>query len=167
MPESTRSELMLTMSIAFAMILISSGAFYALSHLSDEKAGDTAGALSTMGLSIFVLIQLWLYSTKASRARSKLILMGVSFIQVVPFLFAAVYGSFGYYDLCVLGAKQPNDVLYFSYVTFTTLGFGDLQPVGYCRAISVAEAICGYILLGLFVAAAVGVYSRNHGPGHG
>ncbi len=160
--DSTLEEWKSTVVAAIGLVFVSFFAWYGLSRLSEARAGDTIGSIATIGLVIWLFSQSWFYMTQVKSARRQLLLMGISFIQVVPFLFAAVYGSFGYYDLCVEGAKGPSDVLYFSYVTFTTVGFGDLRPIGMCRGLAVAEAITGYILLGMFVAAAVGVYARNH-----
>ncbi len=159
---TTLEEWKSTLLAALGLVLVSFLAYYALSHLSEAAAGDTVGAIATIGLTIWLFSQTWYYMTQVRSPKRQLLLMGISFIQVVPFLFAAVYGSYGYSDICVVGAKGPMDVLYFSYVTFTTVGFGDLRPLGLCRALAVAEAITGYILLGLFVAAAVGLYGRTH-----
>lgn len=41
--------------------------------------------------------------------------------------------------------------LYFSIVTFTTLGYGDVQPVGLARVIATSETIAGSALLALLV----------------
>lgn len=41
--------------------------------------------------------------------------------------------------------------LYFSVVTFTTLGYGDLVPVGPSRVIAAIEAFTGSFTLALFV----------------
>lgn len=44
------------------------------------------------------------------------------------------------------------DVLYFSIVTITTLGFGEIYPVGVTGLVLVcAEAICDIIFIGLFL----------------
>jgi uncharacterized protein YjbI with pentapeptide repeats len=45
------------------------------------------------------------------------------------------------------------DYLYFSMVTFTTLGYGDLKPLGYMRLVASSEAIIGAILIAYFVVA--------------
>lgn len=151
-----------TLIATLGMVLVSGLAFYALSHIDTSKYGDLFGKLATIALAVWMVVQIWAHATQVRNARHQLLLMGVSFIQVVPFLFGAVYGAFGYEDKCVVGAESPSDVLYFSYVTFTTVGFGDLRPEGMCRALAVSEAITGYVLLGLFVAAAVAVFAREH-----
>jgi len=55
----------------------------------------------------------------------------------------------------VNGVFEPlrwNDSLYFSTVTMTTIGFGDIVPSGrWARAITMVEAITGVIVLVLFI----------------
>jgi uncharacterized protein YjbI with pentapeptide repeats len=41
--------------------------------------------------------------------------------------------------------------LYFSGVTFTTLGYGDYQPRGWSRVVAVAEALLGIVTVSLFL----------------
>jgi hypothetical protein len=43
---------------------------------------------------------------------------------------------------------QLVDAIYFSAMTFTTVGFGDLAPVGPIRLLSGTEAITGFVLIG-------------------
>jgi hypothetical protein len=45
-----------------------------------------------------------------------------------------------------------QDAIYFSVVTWTTLGYGDLQPQGRCRFVAATEALAGNIFLGIFIA---------------
>jgi hypothetical protein len=48
---------------------------------------------------------------------------------------------------------------YFSFVTITTLGYGDVAPVSnVARALAAAEAVTGQIYLAVLVAALVGAY---------
>ena len=50
------------------------------------------------------------------------------------------------------------ECLYFSVVTFTTLGYGDIHPVSDIgRIIVITEVSIGYIMLGLLVA----IFSRR------
>lgn len=43
------------------------------------------------------------------------------------------------------------DSIYFSTATFTTLGYGDIQPLGWGKAIATVESFLGALLLALFV----------------
>jgi hypothetical protein len=46
---------------------------------------------------------------------------------------------------------SPWTSLYFSVVTFTTLGYGDMQPTGWMRGVAGFEALCGAGLMAAFV----------------
>lgn len=50
--------------------------------------------------------------------------------------------------------------LYFSFVTFTTLGYGDYSPVGFVRLIATLQALSGLILTSLFMVTLVRKHSR-------
>ncbi|MCP8690463.1 potassium channel family protein [Marinobacterium sedimentorum] len=39
------------------------------------------------------------------------------------------------------------DCVYFSFTTFTTLGFGDIQPVGHLRYLTGIESLTGLVLI--------------------
>lgn len=55
-------------------------------------------------------------------------------------------------------AELQRDLFYFSYVTLTTLGFGDISPVGAeARSLVITEAIVGQLYLVVLVAGVVGV----------
>lgn len=63
---------------------------------------------------------------------------------------AAIFSGFG--------IIQPQDVeptrldsLYFSIVTWTTLGYGDFQPKPALRLLAAMQAVYGYLFLGLIV----------------
>ncbi len=49
--------------------------------------------------------------------------------------------------------------IYYSFVTLTTLGYGDISPVNqYARALAYIEAICGQIYIAVLVASLVGAH---------
>jgi len=69
----------------------------------------------------------------------------------IVFSFAGIYEYFG---LCVGGV--PTDVdfptaLYFSVVTWTTLGYGDFAPPPSIRLLAGAQAVLGMMYFGLLV----------------
>jgi hypothetical protein len=61
-------------------------------------------------------------------------------------VFAVVYQQSG-----AIGDRSFVSCLYFSAITFTTVGYGDLAPHGALRLIAALEALTGILLCGLFI----------------
>ena len=60
------------------------------------------------------------------------------------------------------GAHQQSEYVYFSFVTLTTLGFGDLSPaLGLPQALVALEALLGQIFLVTLVARLVTLWVRQ------
>ena len=67
------------------------------------------------------------------------------------YLFAAAYyavileGSFGR----LLGSTKESfhECAYFSFCTYTSLGFGDLRPIGPLRVLTAVEALTGLVMI--------------------
>jgi hypothetical protein len=58
------------------------------------------------------------------------------------------------------GQHGPPDFVYFSYITMSTVGYGDLTPApGLPRTTSVLEALIGQIFLVVLVARLVAMYT--------
>jgi voltage-gated potassium channel len=61
------------------------------------------------------------------------------------------------------GPHTPNDYVYLSFITLTTVGFGDLTPLSrLARSVVVLEALMGQIFLVVLVARLVSVYSEQN-----
>lgn len=52
------------------------------------------------------------------------------------------------------------DCLHFSTVTFTTVGYGDITPLGVARLLAGSEAILGTALMALFIVSLARKYER-------
>jgi len=60
------------------------------------------------------------------------------------------------------GPHQESEYIYFSFVTLTTLGFGDLSPaVGLPQALTALEALVGSVFLVTLVARLVTLWVRQ------
>jgi len=77
----------------------------------------------------------------------------ILFVMIVIFG-ASFFYTFGYFAKG-LQIVTPNffEALYFSAVTFTTVGYGDLTPLGTCRFVAILEAFSSVFILPLFIIA--------------
>jgi hypothetical protein len=67
----------------------------------------------------------------------------------------------GSYQVATGGPRpaSANELLYFSYVTLATLGYGDVVPVtDVARSLAVLESLCGTIYLTILVARLIGLH---------
>jgi hypothetical protein len=63
------------------------------------------------------------------------------------------------------GAHSQSDYAYLSYITLTTVGFGDLTPgPGWARSLIITEALIGQIFLVTLVARMVSLYGTERAP---
>ena len=59
--------------------------------------------------------------------------------------------------------SQMSEYVYYSFVTLTTLGYGDISPaIPIARTFAFLEAICGQFYLAILVASLVGAYLADH-----
>jgi len=57
-----------------------------------------------------------------------------------------------------VSSTQPGRLIYFSFVTLTTVGYGDVHPVSpAARSLAVAEALVGQLYLATLIASLVGM----------
>jgi hypothetical protein len=86
----------------------------------------------------------------------------ISFALGYMALFGVIYFLTGVHDMGVLDIYDPaksladnlstfGNCLYFSIVTFTTVGYGDIVPAGATKAIAAFEALSGSFIMALFV----------------
>lgn len=83
------------------------------------------------------------------------------FSAIFLILFSALVYSYG--TLAASGVIfRPNFLraLYFSAVTFTTVGYGDVTPVGFSRIMAVTEAMCQVFIFPLFMVSLTRKYLR-------
>jgi hypothetical protein len=65
----------------------------------------------------------------------------------------------------VTGANRPGELLYFSLVTLSTIGYGDIVPLnGEVRMLAALEGVTGVLYVAITVALLVGAYKQQQGP---
>lgn len=63
--------------------------------------------------------------------------------------------------------NRMQGLIYFSYATLTTVGYGDIAPVKpLARSLSVLLAICGQLYLTVVMAVLIGVFLKDRSPAH-
>jgi hypothetical protein len=111
------------------------------------------------------------YSATRSRPRETgNALLTLSFAMLLLMLtYADIYRSSGLVvDMTVQPEPRPittrQDAVYFSVVTWTTLGYGDIQPRGRYRYVAATEALVGMIFSGTFIAVLFGFLTDTKDP---
>ncbi len=148
--------------------LLAAGRF--LANNETLACGHAAGILFL----IYVLVLILKHVFEAKKVTTDTICASLCAYLTFGVLYAIVYsffellmpGSFspgpagnGESGALVFGGEQTYRVLYFSYVTLTTLGYGDITPLSpVTRMLSVTESILGQIYLAVLVARLVGLH---------
>lgn len=94
------------------------------------------------------------------------IVLGLCTYLLLGQVWMLFYAPIAYYDpgaftqpLVHGGRDSGLSLTYFSYVTLTTLGYGDISPVSnWARALAILEALTGTLFLAVLISRLVGTY---------
>ena len=75
----------------------------------------------------------------------------INTITILIFAYSSAYTHTGIKNSDDVITYDQMDCLYFSIVTWTTLGYGDFQPTEGARLIAASEALLGYIWMAILV----------------
>ena len=151
-------------AVAFVVVTILAVSV-ALALGSPRLASGVVGAADaflTLAALVAILRRLWSHTVISRRtvagAACAYLLIGIFFMSVFTFLAAAGPGPF----FAQTASERSVDHLYFSFVSLTTVGFGDLTPISDLgRMIAVSEALIGQLFLVTVVALVVGNIGRT------
>ncbi|MFL6843341.1 MAG: potassium channel family protein [Allosphingosinicella sp.] len=121
-----------------------------------------------------IIFLLGLFSMMAQLEYPPISIRAAAFIGIMSLVslivaFASIFRHFGIVDsLNATLDRDPIDCLYFSVVTWTTLGYGDFRPSAAIRMTAAAEALIGYVgMVGLisisaqYIVATVGLSEQE------
>ena len=93
------------------------------------------------------------------------LLIGIIWALLYGLVEQVFAGSFSG-NILDVGGSRFWDLIYFSFVTLTTLGYGDILPVNtYARTLAYMEAIVGQFYIALLVASLVGAHLSERQSG--
>ncbi len=97
------------------------------------------------------------------------LLLGLAFMLVHGTLESVAPGSYRMGEIALShafsaeGGWEASTLLYFSFTTLTTLGYGDIAPVSaLARMACSAEAVMGQLYVAIFIARLVSLYVAGH-----
>ena len=123
-------------------------AFGAFVFFSDVFSGRVIlcylTALVATATALWSLVGFIVFDLGPVRTTGTLALQALALVIV----FAGIYRGFGLHGH---NTVEASTALYFSMVTWTTLGYGDFQPARELQLLAAGQATLGYVFLGLFV----------------
>jgi len=93
-------------------------------------------------------------------AISVYLLIGLTYTSIYVLIEIVTPGSFNVLDSQgTIHAFKVDELIYYSYTTLTTLGYGDIHPITpHARTFAISEAIIGQLYLTILVARLVGLH---------
>jgi hypothetical protein len=154
------------------LLLILSLISWGLSHLMGERVLFPVGQVSVIVFLIIGTLGCFRNAFSPGPVDRERLAAALSLYLLVGLIFALLFalvdkilpGSFHFTDS---RAHDPSDktfteLVYFSYVTLATLGYGDIVPLsGPAKGLAILEAIIGQIYLVVVVARLVSLYGQS------
>jgi len=151
------------------LILIILGLPWFLSEWTFTKSTRTI--FTSMLFFLFVTVTILEHILKSEEVTTDTLYGAVCVYLLLGILWASIYGFLEYispgavfrgYSGDINSKISTNELIYYSYTTLATLGYGDITsvtPVG--RIISVLEAIFGQLYIAFLVARLISIYTAN------
>lgn len=121
-----------------------------LSHVSTSKVAEMTAPAATALLVLGALVAVARRLIAHPEVGGRTILGAVCVYLLLGLLFASVYAVFGAVGQTFVQQATTSavDVIYFSFITLATVGFGDLTPkTDVLRMVAVVEALLGQLYL--------------------
>lgn len=133
-----------------------------------SKALQITSMLSLIPCQLFILSALMRFIYKAPVIDMNVLLASVTIYILLAALFSPLYNTIealspgSFVDNSLGQPVQWQQILYFSFVTFTTTGYGDILPINpWARSLATLEAMCGVLYVALLMGRLVGIYSQE------
>lgn len=141
------------------------------SHLQPEVVPPAVHNVAVLIFISFVEFQLLHFIFRAPRVNSEVLCAGISGYLLLGVLWMSAYklvsrlvpDSFAYnIGTTATGSLQNFDAYYFSFITLSTVGYGDITPLSHvARTLAMAEALTGTLYIAVLISRLVALYSSQ------
>jgi len=117
---------------------------------------------------VYTTVVMFLNVIKGSRVTIETLYGAISVYLLIGLIYTSIYalieivtpGSFNLINSQgTIHAFKVDELIYYSYTTLTTLGYGDIRPItSHARTFAISEAIIGQLYLTILVARLVGLH---------
>jgi hypothetical protein len=154
--------------VAVAILAVPAITVRWIMHGDDASAARLVDYFSDLAIFGFVLALMVRQIFNTRRVGAITLLLAVNCYLVIGVIWAGAYilceklapGSFS--GAVGEGQFVGLDLYYYSFVTLTTLGYGDILPVSpAARSLALAEVIIGVMFTGVIVARLIGAYANR------
>jgi hypothetical protein len=145
-------------------------------HFNTDTMPPAFYLVPLLAFLIFVVVQFVRFILRAPRVNTEVLCAGLSIYLLLGMLWAFAYTLVallnpGAFTFTTSTAPHPPlhgfDAFYFSYITLTTVGYGDIVPVhNAARMLASTEAMTGTLFVAVFISRLVALYSAS-GPAAG
>jgi hypothetical protein len=133
---------------------------------------DAAGLALSIATLLFVSVVLLTGIAQRPTVTGASVASALTVYLLLGILWSQAYALLDYYDPAAFYGLDPDsmtdrrELFYFSFVTLTTLGYGDIGPISpVARSLVITQAIAGQLYLVVMVAALVGAWTNRLSSG--
>lgn len=129
--------------------------------------------VSVIAYHLVIIVELARYIFEAEEVRTEVLLSATSLYLIIGSMFTAFYGLVEWiqpdsFASSSGGAVEWQEFLYFSYVTLTSLGYGDITPTGfYAQALASFEAVVGVLYTVILLSRLVSMHQKKRSRSEG
>lgn len=142
-----------------------------VNHVQPESLSEEIKLFSSLVFMLFVIGCLISFILRAPRVNTEVLCAAIAGYLLLGLVWGYAYMIVGWQDpdafsyarsVGNISAQDPFHATYFSFITLTTTGYGDIAPVSnMARTLAVMESIAGTFYLTILIARLVAVYSRR------
>lgn len=102
----------------------------------------------------------WIFVDRITLTRISIAAIVLTITPALVYWLCSINSDVSYIGQPGIPTKNLWDAIYFSVITETTLGYGDIAPHGWLRLVAACQALGGVVLTGLGIAKLTAVQSR-------